>query len=148
MLNLAISNYDSLLYSCSQRAPVIVVSAALPTIQDGQDWGEVANQRKVVTASLRERTELTLEFNRRMAHTAAKRDCGFMSLDEHCVGANGTVDARLLNSNSLDHHYSPSAYARLIGAHLPPLLQNAARERARIKSAASLEICRTTECQA
>src|SRR6185369_4540208 len=58
MLSLAVSNYGRLLDACRERAPVIVVSAPLPTIRDGQDWGEIANLRREVDASLKERTDL------------------------------------------------------------------------------------------
>lgn len=46
---------------------LLVTSAMLPTIIDGQLDGEVANLRREVKATLRERTDLTLYYNSKLA---------------------------------------------------------------------------------
>jgi hypothetical protein len=114
MLELALTNYARLLESCEARAHTIVVSAPLPTIQDGQDWGEIANLRSEIDASLRERTDLTTEFNRRLGKIAATLNCDFLDLDTDCLGSDGLVSQAMLNRNPLDHHYSMSAYTRVL----------------------------------
>ncbi|HWT98412.1 MAG TPA: hypothetical protein VN229_12385, partial [Terriglobales bacterium] len=58
---------------------VVVTGATLPTIQDGQDWGSVANKRREVTASLEQRTRLTLDYNRVLQ--TKSRDFGLHYLD-------------------------------------------------------------------
>lgn len=123
MLSIAVTNYTELLRKCRQRAPTVVVSAPLPTIRDGQNWGEVANLRKEVVASQRERTELTLEFNRRVRASSHKLDCDFLALDRWSLGDDHVVASWLVNPDGCDHHYSIPRYAQLILKNLNPVLK-------------------------
>ena len=118
MLRMALDNYEELLSVALQKAPVILISCPLPTIPDGQTWGEVANLRKDVDATQKMRTELTLHFNNSIAAIARKLGCFAITLDRECLGENGLVASRLLNGNPLDHHYSTSAYAKLLAPKL------------------------------
>ena len=63
---LAIDNYSNLIQKSSaiNGKKTIVCSAVLPTIQEGSNFGDVANVRKEVKANIKERTQLTLDFNR------------------------------------------------------------------------------------
>ena len=48
-LNTTILNYIDLIKKIPNSITVICISSPLPTIQDSQDWGEVANLRKEIT---------------------------------------------------------------------------------------------------
>lgn len=110
-----IGNYtDFLLEVQAHPATVLCISTPLPTIKDGNDWGEIANARKEVSASQIDRTELTLRFNQHIRAFCESHGIGFISLDEKSLGPDGTVDPGLLNSNPNDHHYEPAAYAKLL----------------------------------
>ena len=81
MLDLAVANYEDLFRSAIAVAPVIAVSAPLPTIDDGQDWGEVANLCKGVTATKQMRTDLTMCFNRAVAEICDRLGAEMVWLD-------------------------------------------------------------------
>lgn len=118
MLDVALKNYEKLLIWCSEKAETICISTPLPTIQDGQDWGEVANLRKEIKATQFDRTKLTLEFNHRMQEICCKRGITYISLDEVSLGEDGLVKKDLLSKNPNDHHYDQGHFAKLIQKRL------------------------------
>jgi hypothetical protein len=92
----------------------ICVSTPLPTIQDDNDWGEIANERKAVSTSQRERTELTLAFNREMEAFCRTENIAYINLDGSSLGADGLVKEKLLNRNPSDHHYEKRVFATML----------------------------------
>lgn len=100
----------------------VVISAPLPTIGDEVEWGEVAKARSEVTATQRERTDLTLAFNREIAEFCADNDYCYISLDNECMGENGLVNPAVLNTDIRDHHYDEDIYAGLLHRKLQPIL--------------------------
>ncbi|WP_201766594.1 SGNH/GDSL hydrolase family protein [Picosynechococcus sp. NKBG15041c] len=66
MLDKALKNYQDFLLFLSKRYQVICLSTPLPTIKDGQNHGQVANLRKDIKASQRDKTQLTIQFNKSM----------------------------------------------------------------------------------
>lgn len=114
MLDRALENYQNFLKTVSEKSKVICVSAPLPTIRDGQNLGEIANLRKEVKATQRQRTDLTLEFNRRMRAFCGTNGFRYISLDEESVGPDGLVSEHLLDSNPKEHHYDRSKHAAMI----------------------------------
>ena len=117
-LERALKNYQTLIIDASRRLEVLCISAPLPTIKDGQDLGEIANARKEITASQRERTSLTIEFNRLMEQFCLRHSIAYINLDEASLGPDGLVSADLLHHDPTDHHYNPYAYAQLISSRL------------------------------
>lgn len=122
-LMLAIENYINFLSDLVGRGKVIVISAPLPTIKDGQNWGDVANKRKSISVSQKQRTELTLEFNNQIRDFANQSGIYFLDLDKSSIGADGVVKNELLNANNLDHHYDQEAYFTLIEKEFKNTLQ-------------------------
>jgi hypothetical protein len=114
MMNKAISSYSKFLAELSMRFKVVCISAPLPTIQDGNDWGDIANARREVTASQVERTALTLEFNRAMQQFCVQNDMCYIMLDSESLGEDGVVKTDLLNSDRNNHHYDQDRYADLL----------------------------------
>lgn len=118
MLELAVAGYASLLDAAAQAAPPVAISAALPTIRDGTDWGEVANARRDVTATQIERTQLTLQFNLRVSELCESRGYGFVDLDGASLGPGGVVRDSLRNADPADHHYDAHEYAAMLAPRL------------------------------
>jgi hypothetical protein len=114
MMDKAITNYSRFLTELNLRFEVVCISAPLPTIQDDNDWGDIANARKEVTASQVERTALTLEFNRIMQEFCTQNDIRYIMLDGLSLGDSGIVKSELLNGDCNDHHYDQDQYARLL----------------------------------
>ncbi len=122
MLEQAVQKYERLLRELRRRGPVIVISAPLPTIPDENPCGEVANLRREVKVSQRERTALTLLFNQRVREICERIGAHFIDLDAESLGEDGLVKKELLNKKPCDHHYDLSAYARMLIEKLRPLL--------------------------
>ncbi|MDP5033266.1 SGNH/GDSL hydrolase family protein, partial [Paraglaciecola sp.] len=96
MTSQAIMRYEKLIANMAEEARVIVISAPLPTIRDGQDWGEIANARSEITASQYERTKLTLEFNKKINQFCVNRGFDYINLDQDSLGENGLVSEELM----------------------------------------------------
>ncbi|MDR3097107.1 MAG: SGNH/GDSL hydrolase family protein [Paraburkholderia sp.] len=120
MTQLALTNYQQLLLDLGKRFDVACISTPLPTIRDGADWGEVANLRKEISATQRERTELTLAFNNAMEKFCASNGIAYLMLDKDSLGDSGVVKDSLLNKDPRDHHYDAKEHARMIAALLQP----------------------------
>lgn len=126
-----VSTYQSFLRTLKARGfSPVCVSAPLPTIQDGNTWGEVANERKSITATQRQRTELTLAFNRELEAFCRVHTIPYINLDAASLGPDGLVRAELLNKNPSDHHYEKRVYARVLAQHVGQVIPQAGRARA------------------
>jgi hypothetical protein len=96
-------------------ASLSVLSAPLPTITDDPSQrGAVANLRKEITATQRERTDLTLLFNAELRQRVSGEGIGFIDATsgqrDPCTG---TIDRSLVRG-PLDHHLRDEPYASLI----------------------------------
>ncbi len=119
ILNDTIDKYIRFIQECKYYAPVIVISAPLPTINDNDsNWGEVANMRKEVKATKKQRTLLTLEFNNLVKKYCKQVGIEYLDLDKASLGEDGYVSKYLLNANKNDHHYSRRKYAYLLKKHI------------------------------
>ncbi len=104
---------------------IIVLSAPLPTIVDGQDWGEIANARKEVKASQKERTDLTIQYNRALRAYCEKNRIVFIDTTDDMLDKDrGVIKESFLNSNALDHHIANKNYAELICQAFAAFKQN------------------------
>lgn len=122
MLETCIKNYKEFLTRYKAKEKTVVISAPLPTIRDDQDWGEIANLRREITATQKERTALTIEFNTRMSLLAKEIDVIHINLDNESMGADGLVAEFLLNDDVNDHHYSRQTYLQMLMKHLKVVL--------------------------
>lgn len=114
MFDQAIENYKNLIMEISKKTRVICISTPLPTIGDENALGDVANARKEVKATQRQRTELTIEFNKQMKEFCEGNGFTYLSFDQESIGENGLVNPWLLNSDPKDHHYDWQKYADMI----------------------------------
>ncbi|TAN66746.1 MAG: SGNH/GDSL hydrolase family protein [Methylobacter sp.] len=122
MMDKAVTSYSRFLLELTMRFEVVCISTPLPTIQDNNDWGDVANARREVTASQVERTALTLKFNRIMQQFCAQNNIRYIMLDSVSLGERGIVKAELLNNDCSDHHYDPEPYSRLLVERLAEVI--------------------------
>jgi len=111
---LSLGNYTQFLDGVVQQGyrAIFVLSAALPTIQDGQDWGEIAKlrmeqlTRKDVSVSLKERTELTRRYNGELRSYCSRNGLTFLDLEADTLDADtGLIKAGFLNKDPLDFHH-------------------------------------------
>ncbi len=104
----AIANYASILETAGDPQRIVVLAAPPPTILDGQDWGEVANLRSEVTATLTERTDLTLRFNRRLFDMCSVAGYRFIDFATDLIDPQtGVIDDRYRHDDPCDHHLNP-----------------------------------------
>ncbi|POA21766.1 hypothetical protein C1886_04105 [Pseudomonas sp. FW300-N1A1] len=123
MLQQALENYQKLLQDVAREFYVICISTPLPTIRDDMEWGEVANLRKEVKASLSDRTQLTIKFNTLMEAFCTREGISYLNFDSLSTDETGTLKVSLQNLDPSDHHYDPSAHALMIEPLLRPLLK-------------------------
>ncbi|MCB0397047.1 MAG: hypothetical protein KDD36_10355 [Flavobacteriales bacterium] len=93
---------------------ITIMSAPLPTIGDNQTWGNVANLRKEVKATQLERTDLTLNYNKRLKEMCEALNLRFLDLDSELLGSGQLVNKALMNKNKSDHHLDNDAYSRIV----------------------------------
>jgi hypothetical protein len=115
-LEVALSNYLRFIdHQVASGFDVWVMSAPLPTIGDTQDWGEVANLRRMVAVSQSDRTELTVRYNDRLRHACLERGVRFINVSsEQLNPATGIIKREFAHSNRLDHHLDDSAWGDAI----------------------------------
>ena len=113
MFEQAVSNYANLLEKTKQFGKVTVLSTPLPTIDDTSS-GEVANARKEISATQKERTDLTLRFNQAIEKLCEQKNIRYINLDDDSLGENGIVKQELKNKDPKDHHYNFDEYGKLI----------------------------------
>jgi len=116
---LSLTNYIELIEASLKKIPpanVIVCSVPLPTIPDHQlVKGEVANKRLVISATQKQRTDLTIEYNERLSEFCWQRGSHYMNLQQETLDQQtGVVARNFLNENPLDHHLEPAKLAHLI----------------------------------
>jgi hypothetical protein len=102
----------------------MVLSVPLPTIRDGQDWGEIANARREVKATQRDRTELTLDYNVRLRSLCEEMGAEFLDVTTPTLdSATGLVHSEYLNETRTDHHLHYKKHAKLVGTALSERLE-------------------------
>lgn len=96
-------------------ASLHVLSVPLPTITDyPSEWGKVANLRKEIAATQRERTNLTLRFNRELQEHVTNQDIGFIDATSDQLDPSTGLIYPDFVQNQLDHHLDSDTYATLI----------------------------------
>jgi hypothetical protein len=105
---------------------VIISGATLPTITDDDQVGEVVLARSAITATMVERTQLTLEYNRELAERAAGRGLPFVDISPDVLDPiTGVVNTRLRNPQADDHHMNVPLAAAHWARRLLPHLEHA-----------------------
>ncbi len=118
----AVEHYRGFVAAAKTLAPVMVVSAPLPTLTDLTKIGDYAGQRRDITATRPERTALVRDLNGRCAEMARALDVRFVDLDPASLGLGGEVSELLVGIDPRDHHYDAVVYAHLLQRALAPAL--------------------------
>ena len=93
---------------------LIVTSATLPTIRDGQLEGEVAHLRRSVTATQMQRTRLTLDYNKRLAEELGRRGLSFLDFTDQLLDPDtGLICERFRHPDPSDHHLANDSGGRM-----------------------------------
>jgi hypothetical protein len=120
-LERSIGNYIAFLkgLAAAGHTRLVVAAAPPPTILDHQDWGEIANLRREVTASLSERTALTLQYNARLREWTRRHGYAFLDYEQDVLDArSGVVAEAFRNPDPCDHHLAPAPFAAVMERHL------------------------------
>ena len=118
----AVANYKQFVAATQQLAPVVVLSAPLPTLVDLTNIGDYAGQRRDIKASRAERTALVRMLNEQCGAMARGLDATFVDLDPASLGPGGEVSELLVGADPRDHHYDQVVYAHLLQRSLAPVL--------------------------
>ncbi len=118
MLDKCVEKYSRFLASHLGTKKTIVISAPLPTIKDGQDWGDIANARREVKATQKERTALTIQLNEKINGICSEMGIEHINLDKICLGDDNVVSQILLNEDPNNHHYDNNIFAPLLSKKL------------------------------
>lgn len=114
-LELAVTSYFQFIDKYKNKHNITVMSAPLPTIEDGQTWGEIANARSEVKASKLERTNLTLRYNTKLAEQCKLRNIRFLDFDKDLTDPNtGMIKSYFKNSDPNNHHLDIKKYSDLV----------------------------------
>lgn len=116
-LEFSIKNYCAFLAKVKAMGfgHIYVLSAPLPTIADDTKWGEVANARREIAASQQKRTDLTWKYNLILEEKCLELGINFLDVTTQQLNKNtGVIADIFLNTEPLDHHLNPKAYAELI----------------------------------
>lgn len=117
----SLQNYEAFVQSLLSEGfyRIIICSAPLPTIVDGQCWGEVALARKDVQATQIERTRLTHAYNSSLEHMCNRLGLRMLRFDNDIRDdRSGLIRADFLSENPLDHHLNPASVAPLLAGKL------------------------------
>lgn len=120
---ISLTNYFGLVDAYLEKLPpsnMIICSTPLPTIPDHQlVKGEVANKRLSISATQKERTALTIEYNGRLNDFCEMRGIHYIDLQQEILDKQtGVVSKDFLNNNPLDHHLEPRKSAPIITTKL------------------------------
>lgn len=119
----ALTNYLNFLETVRRDHDLIVLAATLPTLTDlGDTDDEDLKLRARVPVDQRARTDLTLEFNRRVAAWCAEHGVPHLDSTPDALGPNGLVDPRWTVRHRPDHHYARLPFARWLIRALRPHL--------------------------
>jgi hypothetical protein len=123
MLSQAVEKYAKFISEINGTYRPLVMSTPMPTITDDNDWGEVANLRREITATQRERADLTLRFNSEIRRYCDSHGIPYIDLDQESLGEDGLVADHLISANRDDHHYSVPQHLKIMMPKLRPALK-------------------------
>ena len=100
-----------------------LVSVAPSTIDDYARWKGLDSARGKVTASIEERTALTVAYNHELAAWARRTASAFLDLDPDLLDpTTGLVAPRFIHPDPTDHHLDPDALVEVLVERIPQLL--------------------------
>jgi hypothetical protein len=123
MFERSITAYLTFLDGIRAHHRLVVLAAPYPTLGDIAETADpVLAMRALVTVGQRERTDLALEFNRRVGVWCAAQGVPLLDTAEAALGADRLVRADWTVRRRPDHHYARAPFARWLVRALPPVL--------------------------
>lgn len=114
-----VNHYKSFLQSIATRCKLVVLSAPLPTIRDHDLTTIVGNLRREVKATQKDRTRLTVLFNKYIERYCHAANIDYISLDADCMDSmTGIIKEEFRHPDKTNHHYSPVPYGVTIAGKL------------------------------
>lgn len=102
---------------------IVITGATLPTIRDGETVGAAAAMRREVTATLAERTKLTLDYNKALQNNAKELGLRYLDISADLLDpATKTIRAEYRNADPCDHHLDYQAAGALWAGKLRDLI--------------------------
>lgn len=114
--NKSLKNYKEFLLNLKNEGyrEINIIETVLPTIFDGFE-GQIAHERKEVTVSIKERTELTKRYNNKLGEIAAENNFGFVRITQDILDKKtGLIKQSLLNEDKKNHHLSNIKFAPIM----------------------------------
>ncbi|RIW37313.1 SGNH/GDSL hydrolase family protein [Bacillus salacetis] len=125
-LEKSLQNYFTFIEDTMKRGymNIIMCTSHLPTIKDGQSFGEIANLRKEVEASQKERTLLTQKYNDSIRTFCRKNGLHLLDIEKQTLNEKeNLIKERYLNDNPADHHLETGRIAPLYVEKLKEALE-------------------------
>lgn len=116
LLDQALSRYFGFLEQRTGRfRKLVLVSVPLPAVGDNHSDEAMLDLRKGLTSSQRERTDLTLEYNRRLGIWARGKGAYFIDMDDLLLDPRTRLLKRkYVQTSVIDHHYEQDAFSDLL----------------------------------
>ncbi|WNH09619.1 hypothetical protein [Thalassobellus suaedae] len=124
-LERSINNYKEFLIELKKNGfkNIFIIETVPPTIFDGHE-GKIAHERREVNVSIKKRTELTNNYNKRLEKLAKENEFGFVKLTTDLIDNHtGLVKLSLLNDDKTDHHLSNKKFAPIINKLMNDVLE-------------------------
>ena len=84
---------------------ICIAGASLPTIDDATDMSDVANKRKEINVSIRDRTKLTLKYNQALRDLSTELGIKYFDITDAILNrTNYVVHDFFKNNDPCDHH--------------------------------------------
>jgi hypothetical protein len=123
----SLNNYKELIYNIHEIIGnnIIICSVPLPTIKDGEQIGQVANERMGIKATQKERTALTIKYNRELKKLCSELNILYLDSEKETLDDNsGTVAEMYLSKRKDDHHLSNETLSEILYPKLKFLLKS------------------------
>ena len=114
-VDLTLKRYEDWLLTLQKsNLKISLISVPLPTLEKFGGSDSIANFRKEIQATKKERTELTFLFNQSIKEICEKLGYAYIDLDKVSTDVGGLVKNMLVSKIENDHHYALNEYSRLI----------------------------------
>jgi hypothetical protein len=114
-ISISIQGYELLLKELlPYKKRIILSSAILPTVKDGQKNSSEVALRDTVSTTQLERTSLTLKFNEQLKLFAIKYGLDYIDISEETINKDtNLLDDQFIIKDKVDHHQSQENIALL-----------------------------------
>lgn len=115
-MNESLTNYFNFILKYKNLCKRIVVCDVVPpTIGDKRDGkGDVENLRLSITATQKERTELTVKYNSEIEKFCFEHNFTYLPFTKEMLGEDGVVMEKYKNQNPEDHHLDGSMLSNIL----------------------------------